>query len=118
MVLHSYKKCIVVKVRTKYDVSYVETGYFSTMELLSQGELKFYFFKCFDSQKLKNIHKDINGCFIIITLDIDSVPIVLCNLYAPNIDKLDFFETLTMHICVRAQSISQHVDAGQLNILP
>ena len=23
---------------------------------------------------------------------------VLCNLYAPNVDDLDFFKTLTMHI--------------------
>ena len=27
-----------------------------------------------------------------------SVPIVLCNLYIPNVDDLDFFKTLTMHI--------------------
>ena len=30
-------------------------------------------------------------------MDINSVPIVLCNLYAPNVDDLDFFKTLTLH---------------------
>ena len=33
-------------------------------------------------------------------MDINSVPMVLCNLYAPNIDDLDFFKTLTMHIAI------------------
>ena len=56
------------------------------------------FSKHFDSQKLKNIYKDINGYFIILTSDIDSGPFILCNLYAPNVDYLDFFKTLTMHI--------------------
>ena len=31
-------------------------------------------------------------------MNINSVPVVLCNLYAPNVDDLDCFETLTMHI--------------------
>ena len=32
---------------------------------------------------------------MILNLDINSVLIVLCNLYVPNLDDLDFFKTLT-----------------------
>ena len=57
-----------------------------------------FIMKTFDNQKLKNIYKDINGCFIILTLEINSVPMFLCNLYVPNVDDLDFFKTLTVHM--------------------
>ena len=56
------------------------------------------FLKHFDSRKLKNIYRDVNGYFVNLTLNINSVSIVLCNLYAPNVDDLDFFITLTVHI--------------------
>ena len=39
-----------------------------------------------------------HGHFIILTLDIDSVPIVLWNVYAPNVDDLDLFKIFKMHI--------------------
>ena len=68
------------------------------MELPTEGGVAILFSKHFDSEKLKNICKDINRCFAILTLDINSVPFVLCNLYAPNVDDLDFFKTWTVHI--------------------
>ena len=31
-------------------------------------------------------------------MDVNSVPIVLCNLYAPNVNDLELFKKLTIHI--------------------
>ena len=61
------------------------------MELPTKGWDGILFSKCLYRQKLKNIYKDINGCFLILTLDVNSGPIVLCNLYAPNVEDLDAY---------------------------
>ena len=69
--------CCKGKQKVKHKL--LENKIFSATELPTQGGIVLLFSKYSDNQKLKNIYNNINGHFMILTLDINYVTIVLCN---------------------------------------
>ena len=65
--------------------------------------------------KVKQIHKDPNGNFIIIILEIKQEDYVLVNLYGPNRDEPDFYEQL--HNALSYMNIQNVIISGDWNMV-
>ena len=67
--------------------------------------------------KISHVKKDPNGCYIVIDMKVKNYRFLLCNIYAPNEDKIEFFQN-TFQVVEEMEQITgchEIVIAGDFN---